>query len=63
LSISKEDMVMPEIKKELLEVAGEKVKFIQKKHWNGFVTEDEKFNQSVAIWAEVKNNIEKEMKT
>ena len=62
LSISKEDMVMPEIKKELLEEGTEKVTFIQKKHWNGFITQEEKYNQSVAIWAKVKNRIEKEMK-
>jgi len=63
LSISKEDMVMPEVKKDLLAEGWEKVKLIQKAHWNGFVTEDEKFNQSVAIWAEVKKDIEKEMKS
>ena len=33
ISISKEDMVVPANKKELLEDANEKVKFIQKKHW------------------------------
>ncbi|MDQ7009611.1 MAG: DNA-directed RNA polymerase subunit beta' [Candidatus Gracilibacteria bacterium] len=63
LSISKEDMVMPEGKKELLEVGGEKVKLIQKAQWNGFVTGEEKYNQSIAIWAEVKKTIEKEMKS
>jgi DNA-directed RNA polymerase beta' subunit len=56
-------MVSPESKKELLEEGTKKVTFIQKKHWNGFVTEDEKFNQSVAIWADVKKSIEKEMKS
>ncbi len=63
LSISKEDMVMPEIKKSLLEEWSEKVKLIQKAHWNGFITDDEKFNQSIAIWADVKKTIEKEMKS
>jgi DNA-directed RNA polymerase subunit beta' len=62
LSISKEDMVSPESKEELLIEWWEKVKIIQKAHWNGFVTEDEKFNQSVAIWAGVKKSIEKDMK-
>ena len=62
LSISKEDMVMPSIKKELLEEGSEKVKTIQKAHWNGLVTDEEKFTQSIAIWADVKNTIEKEMK-
>jgi DNA-directed RNA polymerase subunit beta' len=55
-------MKTPENKKELLEIATEKVTFIQKKHWMGFLTQDEKFNQSVAIWAEVKKVIESEMK-
>jgi len=58
LSISKEDMITPDNKKKLLEEASEKVTFIQKKHWLGFLTTDEKFNQSVAIWAEVKKVIE-----
>ncbi|USN59071.1 MAG: hypothetical protein H6767_03125 [Candidatus Peribacteria bacterium] len=62
LTISKEDMVVPENKKELLATAAEKVKYIQKMHWAGFMTEDEKYLQSIMIWAEVKKVIEKEMK-
>lgn len=55
-------MILPENKKELLDEAAEKVKYIQKKYWNGFMTESEKYNQSIAIWAEVKKVIEQEMK-
>jgi DNA-directed RNA polymerase beta' subunit len=55
-------MVVPENKKELLLAREEKVKYIQKHHWLGFLTEDEKYNQSITIWAEVKKVIEKEMK-
>ncbi|MDD4151574.1 MAG: DNA-directed RNA polymerase subunit beta', partial [Candidatus Gracilibacteria bacterium] len=62
LSISKDDMIVPSNKKELLQAREEKVKYIQKHHWLGFLTEDEKYNQSIAIWAEVKKGIEKEMK-
>lgn len=62
LSIAESDMILPKNKQELLDAASEKVKFIQKKHWNGFLTTEEKFNQSIAIWAEVKNVIESEMK-
>ncbi len=62
LSISESDMILPENKKKLLEEASEKVKYIQKKHWNGLLTVDEKFAQSVTVWAQVKNVIEKEMK-
>lgn len=63
LSIAESDMVMPENKKKLLEDASEKVTYIQKKHWNGFLTADEKFAQSIVIWAEVKKVIESEMKS
>jgi len=55
-------MLVPENKKKLLADASEKVKFIQKQQWNGFMTEEEKYLQSIAIWAEVKKVIEKEMK-
>ncbi|MCD5375453.1 DNA-directed RNA polymerase subunit beta' [Candidatus Gracilibacteria bacterium] len=63
ISIAESDMIMPENKKELLEVASEKVTYIQKKHWNGFLTADEKFAQSIVIWGEVKKVIEQEMKS
>jgi DNA-directed RNA polymerase subunit beta' len=62
LSIGIADMVMPDNKKELLIEWWEKVKYIQKKWWSGFLTEDEKYNQSIKIWAEVKKVIEGEMK-
>jgi DNA-directed RNA polymerase subunit beta' len=62
LSIGLEDMVMPDNKQELLAKWSEKVKYIQKKWWLGFLTEDEKYNQSIKIWAEVKKIIESEMK-
>ncbi len=62
LSISKEDMIMPEDKKDLLAEAWDKVKFIQKNHWNGLMTDEEKYAQSIAVWAEVKKVIEVKMK-
>ena len=62
LSISKSDMVIPANKQALLEEASEKVKYVQKKHWLGFLTEEEKFYQSIVVWAQVKKEIEAEMK-
>ncbi len=62
LTISKDDMVTPKEKVELMADWEEKVKFIQKQRWLGFLTEDEKYNQSIAIWAQVKKSIEKELK-
>lgn len=62
LSISKDDMIVPESKAELLSQAEEKVKYIQKKHWTWFLTDDEKQKQSISVWAETKKVIEAEMK-
>jgi DNA-directed RNA polymerase subunit beta' len=62
LSISVDDMVMPKDKQDLLDKAWAKVKYIQKKMWSWFLTENEKYNQSIKIWAEVKKTIEGEMK-
>jgi len=56
-------MTSPENKKELLKAADDKVKYIQKKHWHGFLTDEEKYQQSIVIWAEVKKVIESEMKS
>ena len=62
LSFSKDDMVMPDNKQELLDKWAEKVKIIQKKWWSGFLTKSEKYEQSIKIWADVKKVIEWEMK-
>ncbi len=62
LSISKADMLIPDNKNDLLKEAEEKVKYIQKKQWLGFLTEEEKQNQSIKIWAETKKVIESELK-
>ena len=62
LSISKNDMLTPENKDELLGKAEEKVKIIWKRAWSGFLTSEEKTTQSVRVWAAVKKEIEAEMK-
>jgi DNA-directed RNA polymerase beta' subunit len=56
-------MLVPDNKDETLDDASEKVKFIQKKHWLGFLTENEKKTQSIKVWAKAKNKIEDRIKT
>ncbi|MDR0772374.1 MAG: hypothetical protein LBF15_05090 [Candidatus Peribacteria bacterium] len=51
-------MIIPDDKEKLISEANEKVKAIQKRHWQGFLTDDEKFNQSIKVWADVKKVIE-----
>jgi DNA-directed RNA polymerase subunit beta' len=61
LSISKDDMIIPLNKEELIKGWEEKIKWIQKKYWSGFLTEKERYEQSVRVWTEIKNIVEKEM--
>jgi DNA-directed RNA polymerase subunit beta' len=55
-------MIIPKDKEKLLAEAGEKVKTIQKKAWEWFMTEDEKYNQSIQVWADIKKIIEWKLK-
>lgn len=63
LSISKDDMFIPTNKEELIKEWEEKIKNIQKKFWNWFLTEKERYSQSIKVWTEIKNVIEKQMPT
>ncbi|MFZ4461883.1 MAG: DNA-directed RNA polymerase subunit beta' [Patescibacteria group bacterium] len=62
LSISKNDMIVPETQDEHIKNGEEKIKAIQKAFWNGLLTERERYEQSVKVWSQVKNTIEKELK-
>ena len=62
ISISKSDMIIPSNKKYIIKEAEEKIKFIQKKYWKGFLTENEKYSQSINVWSNAKKVIEDEMK-
>lgn len=62
LSISKNDMITPKEKDELVTLGEEKIKGIQKAYWNGFLTERERYEQSVKVWSGIKSSIEKDLK-
>ncbi len=62
LSISESDMLTPDNKGEILEKATEKVRTIQSMAYEGFLTDDERYEQSIRIWSQAKNVIESEMK-
>ncbi|MDD2892040.1 MAG: DNA-directed RNA polymerase subunit beta' [Candidatus Gracilibacteria bacterium] len=62
LTISKDDMIIPETKHNFIKDGEEKIKEIQKRFWNGFLTEKERYEQSVKVWSKVKGEIEKVMK-
>jgi len=62
LSISKDDMIIPNNKDKILADAEKKVKFIFKKHWRGFLTDKEKAIQVILVWSDAKKIIESELK-
>ncbi len=62
LSISESDMIIPENKTTILNEATEKVREIQKMAYEGFLTDDERYGQSIRVWSQAKNEIEAAMK-
>ncbi len=61
LSISIGDMVVPQIKYKLLDEAYEEVKKIKEQYSEGLLTEGERYNKVIDIWAKVTESIASEM--
>jgi len=57
ISISIKDMTIPPQKAQLLEQAQKQVSEIQKQYNNGVITDGERYNKVVDIWAEVQDEI------
>jgi DNA-directed RNA polymerase subunit beta' len=57
ISISIRDMTIPPQKAQLLEQAQKQVSEIQKQYNNGVITDGERYNKVVDIWAEVQDEI------
>jgi DNA-directed RNA polymerase subunit beta' len=61
VSISAEDMIIPKSKDKIIEAASEKVKQISELHWNGVLTEQERYINTIKIWTATKAEITVEM--
>ena len=61
LSISIGDMIIPQAKQRLLDSAYTEVKKIKEQYSEGLLTEGERYNKVVDIWAKVTESIAKEM--
>ncbi|MBI2988413.1 MAG: DNA-directed RNA polymerase subunit beta', partial [Deltaproteobacteria bacterium] len=61
ISIAIKDMVIPAGKGELLKKAYEDVREIEEQYKNGLITDGERYNKVVDIWAEVTDRIADEM--
>ena len=60
-SISIKDMLIPPSKEELLKKAHDDVREIEEQYKNGLITDGERYNKVVDIWAEVTDRIADEM--
>ncbi|WP_372871675.1 hypothetical protein [Paenalcaligenes niemegkensis] len=61
ISISMNDMVVPTVKEEILNQAGNEVKEIDKQYSSGLVTSQERYNNVVDIWGKVSDRVGKAM--
>src|SRR5687767_3565142 len=61
ISISIKDMMIPPSKEELLKKAHDDVRESEEKYKNGLITDGERYNKVVDIWAEVTDRIADEM--
>jgi DNA-directed RNA polymerase subunit beta' len=60
-SISIDDMLIPSNKERLLAEANEEIKVIQDQYTEGLITDGERYNKVIDIWAQVTENIADEM--
>jgi DNA-directed RNA polymerase subunit beta' len=61
ISISVDDMKIPEKKKELIGRANKEVMGVQKQHSEGLITDGERYNKVIDIWATVTERIADEL--
>jgi DNA-directed RNA polymerase subunit beta' len=61
ISISIGDMIIPSRKSELIETAHKEVQEIEVHYKDGLITDGERYNKVVDIWAQVTENVSREM--
>jgi DNA-directed RNA polymerase subunit beta' len=61
ISICLDDMVIPEGKQVIIDTANEEVKEIQNQYTEGLITDGERYNKVIDIWAKATEDIAKEM--
>ena len=59
ISIGKDDMFIPDDKKELIAKANEEVKNIEEQYLDGLITSGERYNRIIEIWNDYTNKIKK----
>lgn len=63
ISIAASDMLVPEERESILEASSARVDQVTQFFQNGLITDDERYNHSIRIWGEAKNQVSASMVT
>ena len=61
ISFGKDDLIVPEAKKELVAETEKQVKEFEQQYQNGLITKGEKYNKVIDIWAACTDKVADEM--
>ncbi len=62
-TIGIDDIIIPEIKREMIEGANTEVSAIQNQYQSGVITQDERYNKVVEVWSKTNEDLTNEMMT
>ena len=60
-TISVSDIIIPEVKKQIIDDEDKKVEIIENEYRNGFITDEERYNRVINLWTEANEKIANEM--
>ncbi|MCG8389804.1 MAG: DNA-directed RNA polymerase subunit beta', partial [Cytophagales bacterium] len=60
-TIGIDDIIIPEIKREMIETANNEVEQIQNQYLGGVITQDERYNKVVEVWSKTNEDLTNEM--
>jgi DNA-directed RNA polymerase subunit beta' len=60
-TISVSDIIIPAVKKQIIEDEDKKVEVIENEYRNGFITDEERYNRVINLWTEANEKIANEM--
>ena len=61
LSIAMNDVIVPPAKHEMVEESNEVIKEINNQYWKGLITDEERYQHTIKVWAVTKQKISKEI--
>ncbi len=57
LTVAATDMIVPKEKEKIIEEASEVIKKINNQYWKGFMTDDERYTNTIQVWTNAKSRV------